>query len=155
VPKSCPANPRTEWALRGAGPVTFSLTAVRAARAARGTLWPLAPPPCHVGSKPAGRGSLERRTEASAAGRGLNWSRRGQGPPLKLSSGPCRLVTLKDFCVQDRSGELCRIQRANPEATNKGANRTCTRIHICLSCHDSSMVPSGRMHRSIRPDVVQ
>jgi hypothetical protein len=54
VPKSSPANPRTEWALRGAGPVTFSLTAVRAARAARGALWPLAPPPCQVGSKPAG-----------------------------------------------------------------------------------------------------
>ena len=91
VPKSCPANPRIEWALRGAGPVTFSLTAVRAARAARGTLWPLAPPPCQVGSKPAGRGFFERHTETPAAGRGLNWSRRGQGQPLKLSSGPCRL----------------------------------------------------------------
>ena len=91
VPKSCPANPRIEWALRGAGPVTFSLTAVRAARAARGTLWPLAPPPCQVGSKPAGRGFFERHTETPAAGRGLNWSRRGQGPPLKLSPGPCRL----------------------------------------------------------------
>jgi hypothetical protein len=89
VPKSCPANPRTEWALRGAGLVTFSLTAVRAARAARGTLWPLAPPPCQVGSKPAGRGSFERHTETPAAGRGLNWSRRGQGQPFKLSSGPC------------------------------------------------------------------
>jgi hypothetical protein len=91
VPKSCPANPRTEWALRGAGPATFSLTAVRAARAARGTLWPLAPPPYQVGSKPAGRGSFGRHTETPAAGRGLNWSRRGQGQPFKLSSGPCRL----------------------------------------------------------------
>jgi hypothetical protein len=36
VLKSSPANTRTEWALRGAGPVTFSLAAVRAARAARG-----------------------------------------------------------------------------------------------------------------------
>jgi hypothetical protein len=91
VPKSCPANPRTEWARRGAGPATFSLTAVRAARAARGTLWPLAPPPCQVGSKPAGRGFFGRHTETPAAGRGLNWSRRGQGQPFKLSSGPCRL----------------------------------------------------------------
>jgi hypothetical protein len=91
VPKSCPANPRTEWALRGAGPVTFSLTAVRAARAARGTLWPLAPPPCQVGSKPAGRGSFERHIETPAAGRGLNWSRRGRGPPLKFYVWPCRL----------------------------------------------------------------
>jgi hypothetical protein len=77
VPKSSPANPRTEWALRGAGPVTFSLTAVRAALAARGTLWPLAEPTCQVGSKPAGRGFFEGRTETPAAGRGLNWSRRG------------------------------------------------------------------------------
>ena len=84
VPKSCPANPRIEWALRGAGPVTFSLTAVRAARAARGTLWPLAPPPCQVGSKPAGRASFERHTETPAAGRGLNWSRRGRRPPLNF-----------------------------------------------------------------------
>ena len=87
VPKSCPANPRTEWALRGAGPVTFSLTAVRAARAARGTLWPLAPPPCQVGSKPAGRTSFERHTETPAAGRGLNWSRRvpkGAGAAVQI-----------------------------------------------------------------------
>ena len=116
VPKSCPANPRTEWALRGAGPVTFSLTAVRAARAARGTLWPLAPPPCQVGSKPAGRGSFERHTETPAAGRGLNWSRRGQGQPFKLSSGPCRLH-LKSFCDGRRPTDVLRWN--NPSLYSK------------------------------------
>jgi hypothetical protein len=63
----------------------------------KNTMWaqtpnyPLAPRPCQAGSKPAGRGSFERHTEAPAAGRGLNWSRRGRRPPLKFYVWPYEL----------------------------------------------------------------